>query len=83
MKKKLYIYVLVFAAFLIGAYFLGTRVVGVVGAILVALGLKEANGYKKAKENIDKAGEDIENKKHDAVSALDFYDDFFSDSDSE
>lgn len=83
MKKKLYIYVLAFAVFLVGLYFLGTRIIGVVGTILVALGIGKIkkNGLDEAKKNIDKAGEDIEAKQYDADSALEFFDDFFSDSD--
>lgn len=78
MRKKLFFYAILVIASIFGVYFLGTRIIGVIGTILVFLGLKEAKGYKRAKKNIDKAGEDIEAKKHDADSALDFYNDFFS-----
>jgi len=78
LRKKLFFYAILVIASIFGVYFLGTRIIGVIGTILVFLGLKEAKGYKRAKKNIDKAGEDIEAKKHDADSALDFYNDFFS-----
>lgn len=83
MKKKIYIYVLVIIVFLVGLYFLGTRIMAVIGFILAGLGITKSkkDKLKEAKERVNKAGEDIEAKKHDADSALDFYDDFFTDND--
>jgi len=85
LKKKIYIYVLVIIVFLVGLYFLGTRIMAVIGFILATLGFTKSQKkkLKEAKDRIDKAGEDIEAKKHDADSALDFYDDFFADDDGE
>ena len=82
-KKKIFVYALVFVVFIVGLWFLGTRIMAAVGFILAALGFTKSQKkkLKEAKDRIDKAGEDIEAKKHDADSALDFYDDFFTDND--
>mgnify|MGYP000919720103 FL=1 len=79
MRKKLFVYALIVIFTIFGVYFLGTKVIGVIGMVLVALGLKRANnGLDEAKKRIQKAGEGFEAKKHDPDSALDFFDDFFS-----
>lgn len=61
-------------------YYIGNTVGGVVGAILVFLGLRKTPQDKidKAKENIEKAGDEVgPAKKHDADSALNKFDDYF------
>ncbi len=78
MRKKIIFYAILVIASIFGVYFLGTKLLGVAGTILIFLGLKEVNNYEKAKKRIEKAGEDIEAKKHDPDSALDFFDDFFA-----
>ena len=52
----------------IGFIFLSEWVGGLIGAVLVAVGLRQSK-VEKAKENIEKAGEEYEAKKHDAKSA--------------
>jgi hypothetical protein len=81
--KKIFFYVIIFVVFIVGLYFLGTRIMAVIGLLLAALGItkKREDKYKEAKNNINKAGENVEAKKHNANSALDFFDDFFSDDD--
>lgn len=83
--KKVYLYLVVIIVLMVVGYFLGTKIAGIIGIILAALGLRKSNKDKlnEAKERVNKAGEDIEAKKHDADSALDFYDDFFADDDGE
>jgi len=85
LKKKIFVYALVFVVFIVGLWFLGARIMAAVGFILATLGFTKSQKkkLKEAKDRIDKAGEDIEAKKHDADSALDFYDDFFADDDGE
>ncbi len=79
MRKKLFVYALIVILTIFGVYFLGAKVIGVIGMVLVALGLKRANnGLDEAKKRIQKAGEGFETKKHNPDSALDFFDDFFS-----
>ena len=80
MKKKIYIYILVAVIFLVGVYFLGTKITGAIAFILAALGLvnKKKGQVEKAKERTNKAGDDVETIQHDADSALNFFDNFFS-----
>jgi ABC-type protease/lipase transport system fused ATPase/permease subunit len=80
LKKKIYIYILVVVVFLVGVYFLGTRITGAIAFILAALGLAKTkkDQVEKAKERINKAGDDVEAVKHDSDSALKFFDNFFS-----
>lgn len=62
-------------------YYIGQGAAGIVGAILVFLGLRKTPQDKldDAKENIEKAGDDIEKPTPNTPeSALDKYDDFFN-----
>lgn len=80
--KKIYLYLIVILILMVLGYFLGTKIAGGIGFILAVFGLGKTKRLKEAKERINEAGEDIEATKHDADSALKFFDDFFSDSDS-
>lgn len=64
----------------IGFYF-GKSIEAGIGALLIFLGLKKSNKekLKDAKENIDKAGDDINAEKHDSDSALNKLDNILSD----
>jgi Na+/H+-translocating membrane pyrophosphatase len=80
--RKIVIYALIAFVLILLFYYTGAKIVGVIGGFLVALGIIKTGKQKHddAKKRIDEAGENIEAKKHDADSALDFYDDFFDDS---
>lgn len=61
-------------------YFVGDMVGGVVGAVLIFLGLRKTPQDKidEAKENIEKAGDEVgPAKEHDVDSALNKFDDYF------
>jgi len=76
----MWIYTAVLVILLILGYWLGSEFAALIGVVLVFLRLRKSNKdkLKAAQNNIDKAGEDVEAKKHDANSALKFFDDFFS-----
>ena len=80
MINKIWYYVAVVIILLVLGYWLGSEFATVVGAVLVFLGLRKSkkDKLKDAQDNIKKAGEDVEAKKHNSDSALDFFDDFFS-----
>ena len=80
MYKKFLIYAAVIVILLILGYWLGSEFATVVGAVLIFMGLRRSNKekLKDAQDNIKKAGEGVEAKKHDSDSALKFFDDFFS-----
>jgi len=82
---KIVLYIIIGVVFALLFYYAGAKIAGIIGAILAALGIIKTNKqrHKEAQIRIDKAGEEYEAKKHDADSALDMYDDFFSDDDGE
>ena len=61
--------------------FIGVKLAGVLGGRALLFGGNKYREKKKeeAFENIHEAGEDIEATEHDSDSALDMYDNFFSD----
>ena len=80
MINKIWYYVAVVVILLVLGYWLGSEFATLIGIVLVFLGLRKSNKdkLKDAQDNIKEAGEDIEAKKHDSNSALDFFNDFFS-----
>lgn len=75
--KKIYWYLLIIAGIMIIGYFAGVRIAGILGAIAVLFGGKSQ--YDKAKEKVDKAGDDIEAEHFDnADSAAEYVDNVLS-----
>ena len=68
MSKKLIIYAVLAVLAVLGFIFLSEWVGGLIGAVLVAVGLRQSK-VEKAKENINQAGEEYKAKEHDAKSA--------------
>lgn len=63
-------------------YFIGDKIAGGLGALLMFLGLRKTPQDKidDAYDNIEEAGDQVEPaKKHDADSALNKFDDYFDD----
>ncbi|MGM0411278.1 MAG: hypothetical protein ACQEQF_11030 [Bacillota bacterium] len=81
---KYILYAVVLIIIMAVGFYFGRGIEAGITSLLIFLGLKKSNKekLKDAKENINKAGEDIEATEHDSDSALNKLDDIVSDNDS-
>jgi len=79
--RKIYVYIIILIVILAAGFYFGKTLEAGLGALLVFLGIKKSNKTKReeAQKNIDEAGDKYEGEKHDADSALEFFDDFYDD----
>ncbi len=80
---KYIIYIVILIVIMLVGFYFGKSIEAGIGALLVFLGIRKSNKdkLKDAQKNIDEAG-DVDAKKHDTDSALDFFDKFFGNNDS-